>query len=95
MYRDYTEATLNELKQQIREINESDFSPITDFFGDIWYGVQSLVGVLKIDNYLNDVSSYHRKVLDQNDTTVKELEGIFTAVRNVDGGKCVQTGDLE
>lgn len=94
MYRDYTEATLNELKQQIREINESDFSPITDFFGDIWYGVQSLVGVLKIDNYLNDVSSYHRKVLDQHDTTVKELEGIFTAVRNVDAASATKLETL-
>lgn len=84
MYRDYTEETFDELKRQIREINNTDFSTITDALGDLWYTFQSWIGVLKIDNYLDDVSAYHKKVLDQHNTSIADLERIFNAVYAVD-----------
>lgn len=84
MYRDYTEETFDELKRQIKEINNTDFSTITDALGDLWYTFQSWIGVLKIDNYLDDVSAYHKKVLDQHNTSIADLERIFDAVYAVD-----------
>ena len=94
MYRDYTEATFDELKRQIKEINDSDFSIITDALGDLWYTFQSWIGVLKIDNYLDDVSSYHKKVLDQHNTSIADLDRIFNAVHTVDQNYSVKVGDI-
>lgn len=84
MKRDYTEETLNKLKKQIRDINDSDFCELTDLLGDVWYYFQACIGVLRIENYLYDTQKYHRKVLDQHDTTIKELNKIFTDARMVD-----------
>lgn len=94
MYRDYTEATFDELKRQIEEINDSDFSVITDALGDLWYTFQSWIGTLKIDNYLEDVSSYHRKVLDQHNTSITDLERIFNAVHAVDENYSAKVGEI-
>lgn len=94
MYRDYTEAAFDELKRQIKEINDSDFSIITDALGDLWYTFQSWIGVLKIDNYLDDVSSYHKKVLDQHNTSIADLERIFNAVHTVDQNYSAKVGDI-
>ena len=83
--RDFSEAAKENLIKQIDVINAEQWSPITDAFGDIWYTAGSWLGFLNIENYLGKVDQYHKKVLDQHDTTVNDLGRIFEAVAGVDG----------
>lgn len=80
MERAYTSEVYDSLVSMIDEIADSDFCGFTDAFGDLWYWISSAIGILNVDNYLNDISSYHKKVLDQHDTTVEKLDRIFEAV---------------
>lgn len=84
MIREYTEAVREKLKAQIDEIKSSDFMWLTDSLGDIWLYLTELTGILDISNYINQVDEYHRKVLDQHDTTAARIDRIFENVAAVD-----------
>lgn len=84
MNRDYSEQALEKLKGTISEIEDTGFGKFTDFFGDMWNYCLSALGFLSIENYLNDVDTYHKKVLDMHDTSVNELIKIFSDVNDVD-----------
>lgn len=84
MVRDFSAKSKAELQSQIKQINDEQLCDVTDWFGDRWLDFQEWIGNLNIKNYLDDVSSYHKKVLDKNNTTLKNLEKIFNDVYAVD-----------
>lgn len=84
MHRDYSEKTFFELTRQIQDINNSDFCFITDGIQDIWNTFSSWIGWLDIEDYVDNISAYHKRVLDQHNTTSEKLKKIFEEVRNVD-----------
>ena len=82
--RDFSEAAKENLISQIDVINAEQWSEVTDVFGDIFYTAESWFRNLSIENYLGKVDEYHKRVLDQHDTTVDRLGEIFEAVARVD-----------
>lgn len=84
MYRDFSNKNENLLLRLIKEIDDEQIHEVTDFLGDVFLTYDSWFGQLKIKNYLNNVQNYHKKVLDKNNTTKKEIKNIFTRVRSID-----------
>ena len=60
------------------------FEKVCDWFGDIGLTISGWFGNLNIDNYLNNIDEYHKKILDKNNTTIKQLRKIFKTVRGDD-----------
>lgn len=82
--RKYTEEVYNELVAMIQDIQENDVCWIKDKLEDAVRYFKSWIGELNIEHYLDNVSEYHREVLDQHDTTVEELNKIFDEVGYLD-----------
>lgn len=82
--RDYSEEKRTKLKQQIDQINAEQWCVITDAIGDMWYTAGSWLGFLDIEKYLDRPEEYHKKVMDQHNTTVGDIDRIFAAVADVD-----------
>lgn len=84
MYRDFSNSYEDLLLRLVKEVEDEQINDATDFIGDVYLTFDSWFGKLKIKNYLNNVQNYHRKILDKNDTTKKEIKDIFTRVRIID-----------
>lgn len=85
MIRDFSKEAKETLYSQIDQVAPKGFmESVGDFFGDLGLEIQSWIGELCIDSYLNNVEAYHEKVLDKNDTTKKEIDKIFQEVVTVD-----------
>lgn len=84
MYRDFSDASKENLLKLVTEVEGENWCGITDWFGDRWLDFQGWIGQLNINKYLNDVDEYHKKVIDKNNTTKKTIEKIFTDVKYVD-----------
>ena len=82
--RDFSNASKQKLLGMVDDVEKEKFCDFTDFVGDSYYKFQTWIGKLNIKNYLNDVDSYHKKVIDKNNTSKKEIEKIFANVTNVD-----------
>ena len=78
MRRDFSETAEQSLKDLIDQINDEQWSEWTDYIGDFF-----ILG-LDIQNYLDDVDTYHKKILDKKDTEKDTISDIFKAVRAVD-----------
>ena len=65
--------------------NEVDSEPWYDVTKwDVWYRAERLVGHLRIDNYVNNINSYYRKMIDINDSDRKAINKIFNDVEETD-----------
>lgn len=84
MYRDFSNASKDNLLRLINDVEDSKWTDATDRLGDVGLTLLSWSGKLRIKHYLNNVSSYHRKVIDKNNTTKSELYRIFDNVRRID-----------
>lgn len=84
MRRDYTEYMYEEMLGQINDINDEEWCLVTDLLGDGAVALGSLMGIVDSERYVNDISSYHKLVLDQHNTTAEKLERIFLDVNDVD-----------
>ncbi len=85
MIREFTQSAKNELYSQIDSVACDGFwKSVGDFFSDIGLNISYWVGALSINNYVDDVDSYHEKILDAKNTSKKEIDGIFQAVADVD-----------
>lgn len=84
MRRDFSENSKRNLLNLVSQVENEKWSDFTDWFGDRWYDFQSLIGKLKIKNYIDNVNEYHKKVIDKNNATKTTLEKIFTEVNAVD-----------
>ncbi len=83
MKRDFTENAKNELLGLVKEVDDEDWCGFTDWFGDRWLDLSAWCGNLDVKDYVDNITSYHKKVIDKNNTTAEEIEKIFTDVHNV------------
>ena len=85
MTRDFTEAAREQLKKQIDDVAVSGvWDTIMDRFGDV--GTR-LFCAPDIEDDINDVSSYHAKVLDAYNYKKSKIDAIFDAVEAVDADR--------
>lgn len=84
MRRDFSENSKRNLLNLVSQVENEKWSDFTDWFGDRWYDFQSLIGKLRIRNYIDNVNEYHKKVIDKNNATKATIEKIFTEVNVVD-----------
>lgn len=83
MFRDFSETSKQKILGLVSEVESEKLCDFTDWIGDRWYDFEGWIGRLSIKNYINDVNSYHKKVIDKNNTTKKSIETIFKNVSNV------------
>lgn len=83
MVRDFSDESKKELLRLVSEVENEKWCDFTDWIGDKWYSYEEWIGRLNIKNYINNVNSYHKKVIDKNNATKDTIEGIFRDVNNV------------
>ena len=83
MYRDFTEDEKQKLLgyvQDDEDKNSGRFAGgVIDFFADIAH-----YSDLDINDYVNNIDDYHKKLIDAEDMTAEKIEAIFEAVHDVD-----------
>lgn len=84
MRRDFSESSKRNLLNLVSQVENEKWSDFTDWVGDRWYDFQSLIGKLRIRNYIDNVNEYHKKVIDKNNTTKTTIEQIFAQVNTLD-----------
>ena len=76
MFRDFSDEAKQKLLKYVDEVTaDGTWDRVKDWFGDAGLTIQSWLGQLSIQNYVNDVDTYHKKVLDKNNTTAKQDRG--------------------
>lgn len=86
MFRDFSESAKQKLLGYVAEVTEtSTWGKIGDAIGDMGLHVQHWLGWMNVSRYVNDLDKYHKKVIDKNNTTKKQIEEIFAKVEAVDG----------
>ena len=80
MRRDFSEESKQKLLELVKEVEAEKWSALTDWFGDRWYDFEEWIGVLDIKRYLDDVSSYHKKVIDKENYAAYNIETIYQNV---------------
>ncbi len=83
MKRDFSEEARQQLLSLISQVENEKWCNFTDQIGDAWYDFQDWVGALDIQNYIDDVNTYHKKVIDKNNADAAEINQIFSAVNTV------------
>lgn len=83
MLRDFTDSSKNNLLNLVSEVENEQLSDLTGWIGDWWYDFGEWVESLNIKNYIDNVNSYHKKVIDKNNTTIDSIEKIFEDVKNI------------
>lgn len=83
MFRDFSDTSKQKILGLVSEVENEKLCDLTDWVGDRWYDFESWIGGLNIKNYINDVNSYHKKVIDKNNATKKSIETIFKNVSNI------------
>lgn len=84
MKRDFSESTKNELLGYVKEVEDEKWFSFTDWLGDRWYDFEEFIGSLRIDNYIDNIDEYHKKVIDKNNTSASDINKIFDDVNDVD-----------
>lgn len=84
MKRDFTEESRQRLLGLVNQVESEKNTNFTDWIGDRWYDFQEWLGILHIVHYLDDLNSYHKKIIDKNNATEKKINSIFDAVKAVD-----------
>lgn len=88
MLRDFTEASYNSLVRLTQEVEDEKWCDFTDYLGDRALDAEAWIGCLDINHYLNDLSKYHKKVIDKNNTSKDEIRNIFIRVNEIDTEFC-------
>lgn len=82
MRRDFSESAKQELLALVKQVEDEKWHDFTDWFGDRWYDFEGWIGQLDIKKYIDNVNSYHKKVIDKNNTNEDKIEEIFVDVNN-------------
>lgn len=82
--RHYTEEAYEQIKQTIEQIDNTDVSPVKDFFSDLFLRLGQFLELYSVEQYQNDMQTWYNKVLDSHDTTMSQVDSIFNAVDTVD-----------
>lgn len=80
--RDFSTEMRAQLMKQVKEVEDEAFWDFTKW--DVWYRIEDLFGNLDVAHYKNNIQAYHRKVIDINDTTEKQMQNIFDAIDSLD-----------
>lgn len=83
MIRDFSDENYNNLIEIVKQVESEKWSDFTDWFGDRWYDLMTLTGVLNIQNSLDNISDYQKKVIDKNNASEEMIKKIFDDVKSV------------
>jgi len=64
--RDFSDESKRRMLGLVTQVESEKWGDFTDWVGDRWYDFESWIGTLNIRHYLNDVNTYHKKVIDKN-----------------------------
>lgn len=84
MIRDFSDRAKQELMTLVAQVESEKLCDFTDWIGDRWYDFEEWIGILHLKDDLSNVNEYHKKVIDKNNTTLAQLEGIFNKVYSVE-----------
>lgn len=84
MRRDFSDESKQKMLNLVAQVEQEKLCNFTDWIGDRWYDFQDWIGVLDIKHYIDDVNTYHKKVIDKNNSTEQAIIDIFIAVGTVD-----------
>lgn len=84
MIRDFSDRAKQELMNIVAQVENEKLCDFTDWVGDCWYSFEEWIGLLNLKEDLSNVNEYHKKVIDKNNTTLNELEAIFSKVYAVE-----------
>lgn len=93
--RDFSDAAKGKLLGIVADVENEKWCDFTDWVGDRWYDFESWIGTLNIRGYIDNVNSYHKKVIDKNNTTAKTINKIFAEVHSVDAGYANSMNSIE
>lgn len=94
MFRDFSDTSKQQVLELVSEVENEKICDFTDWIGDRWLDFDEWIGKLNIRNYVNNVNSYHKKVIDKNNATKGSIENIFSKVANVDNTYGNITGNI-
>ena len=81
--RDFTLGTKKKLLSYI-ENNDNGWSQIGDWFGDRWLDICSAFHGVQLQDDMSNVESYHREIIDKNNTSKEDIKNIFTKVYSIE-----------
>lgn len=84
MKRDFSDSAREELLELVRQVEKERKWEFLDQIGDIWKEFKVHIGWLRIDKYLDDLSNYHKQMIDKDDKTEEDIENIFIKVKELD-----------
>ena len=85
MFRDFSDAAKQKLLNYVDEVTANGtWDKVKEWFSNIEPNVQSWLGRLDIQKYVNSVECYYKKILDKNNSTKRQIEVIFSNVQAVD-----------
>lgn len=84
MKRDYSESAKQELFDLADKVEEEKWCGATDWLGDRFLDAKGFFGGLNIDNYLDNIDSYHKQIIDKNNISKEKLKRIFDTVEAED-----------
>lgn len=93
--RDFSDASKQKMLGLVSQVESEKWGEFTDWVGDRWYDFEFWIGTLNIRNYIDDVNSYHKKVIDKNNATEKKIKDIFDAVHGVDSSYSTTLGNIK
>lgn len=79
--RDFSEKSKQELIRLVAEVENEPLWNVTRW--DCWYHLDSILKD-KLNIYIHNVRDYQRKMIDLNNTSVKDIERIFKEVYDID-----------
>lgn len=92
--RDFSDASKQRMLGLVAQVESEKWGNFTDWVGDRWYDFESWIGTLNIRHYLDNVNTYHKKVIDKNNTTEQKITEIFEAVHGVDASYSTTLGNI-
>ena len=82
MVRDFSEEQKQRLLEMVREVHPDNvFGLIDDFLDDMFH---VLTGGYRINDYLRDISTYHRRMIDIENISANRIQKIFNDVYDTD-----------
>lgn len=82
MLRDFSDAAKQKLLNYVDEVTANGtWDKVKEWFSNIEPNVQSWLGRLDIQKYVNSVECYYKKILDKNNSTKRQIEEIFRMCR--------------
>lgn len=84
MRRDFSDESKQKMLRLVAQVENEKWCIFTDWIGDRWYDFESWIGVLGINNYIDEVNEYHKLVIDKNNATEQTINSVFSTVSSVD-----------